>query len=948
MTRFSPALIGRLLVPVLLMSAAPSRADEASAPYVDITDRPITLRVRDVPDPHDRSAGGRAKYALIQEFQRRYPSITIERATGLRLYAEMEESADYMAMAGGMAADVLDLHLRKFPNFLEEDFVSPLDEFIEYEDSLRGPDEDDFISYLDVPDQLWPVVYRNGHYYGIIYSHYVMGLIYRKDLLREAGLPPRAPRDWDELMYFAQKATYPEKKIAKSLVATGQYGMGLYRSRYSGWYWTDFVWQAGGDMVHQYWKCPVDGWEWEAAKEEPLPTCPNDGTHADPRQIKWKVVFDSPEAVTALNYWKALRWNEWTRCPACDEPVDVTVYDWRNNADKTRGTHLYTDPDTGEVDPDYRVCPECGEVIEVRAARRANKVITGVCHFDNAGLLTQKCLTGEVAMFLGVPDQQLFQDFQSNGLGRDKVGFASLPVGPAKIHGNFIGGLVYSINSTQRDPYVRKAAWEYIKFMCSPEGQRLSTKTYVESGYAGYVMPQLLKKFGYDEYYREIPPEMIETYRDIRIHGRVEPTSPNYQNVQTEQLAVPIDKVLLDADTDAAEVLRACALKVNTFIMGRRPEAEMRRYRRIGFALIAVTGTLIVLLLARALRLLSSQYQLEHAALRRVPARKQLIAWMLMFPALGSVAVWQYFPLLRGSLMAFFNYRILEGLTRDSFIGIDNFITAVLDPGFWQVLLRTAIYVGMSLGLGFFAPIFLALFLSEVPRGKIVYRTLFYLPAVITGSVTMFLWRTLMYDSSRSGVLNQVLLRVQEIVQSLGDFAAAHFVGGAGTWWANFVENMQYAQFGPIGWLSDTRTAMLAVILCGIWAGAGPGSIIYLAALKCVPEALYEAADIDGASIRHKIFHITLPTIKPLIIMNFVGAFIGSFKAMENIFIMTAGGPANSTRVIGIDIWFNAFLYLKMGFATAEAWILGSMLIGFTMYQLRILRQVEFTAAGQR
>jgi multiple sugar transport system permease protein len=140
---------------------------------------------------------------------------------------------------------------------------------------------------------------------------------------------------------------------------------------------------------------------------------------------------------------------------------------------------------------------------------------------------------------------------------------------------------------------------------------------------------------------------------------------------------------------------------------------------------------------------------------------------------------------------------------------------------------------------------------------------------------------------------------------------------------------------------------MLCIIIPGIWAGAGPGSIIYLAALKSIPEDMYEAADVDGAGIWTKIRHIVFPSLKPLIIINFVGAFIGAFKAMENVFVMTGGGPNYATHVMGLDIWHNAFLYLKFGFATAEAWIMGSMLIGFTMYQLRILKDLRFSTAGR-
>jgi multiple sugar transport system permease protein len=161
------------------------------------------------------------------------------------------------------------------------------------------------------------------------------------------------------------------------------------------------------------------------------------------------------------------------------------------------------------------------------------------------------------------------------------------------------------------------------------------------------------------------------------------------------------------------------------------------------------------------------------------------------------------------------------------------------------------------------------------------------------------------------------------------------------------VLNRLVAHFGipEQSWLNDARLAMVCVIIPGIWGGAGPASLIYIAALKSIPEELYEAADMDNAGILRKTWHITLPFLKPLVIINFVGAFVGGFQASENIFVMTEGGPLNATRTIGLEIFFNAFLYLKFGYATAMAWIMGSVLMGFTLINLRVLRSVEFTRA---
>ena len=135
---------------------------------------------------------------------------------------------------------------------------------------------------------------------------------------------------------------------------------------------------------------------------------------------------------------------------------------------------------------------------------------------------------------------------------------------------------------------------------------------------------------------------------------------------------------------------------------------------------------------------------------------------------------------------------------------------------------------------------------------------------------------------------------------------------------------------------------MVAIIIPAVWGSAGPGSIFYLAGLKSIPEQTYEAADLDGAGPFGKIRYVTLPSLMPLMLINLVGTTVGAFRASQQIFVMTAGGAG--TKTLGLDIWYNAFLYLKFGYATAEAWIMGVMLIGFTVWQLNILKRVEFRA----
>jgi len=151
----------------------------------------------------------------------------------------------------------------------------------------------------------------------------------------------------------------------------------------------------------------------------------------------------------------------------------------------------------------------------------------------------------------------------------------------------------------------------------------------------------------------------------------------------------------------------------------------------------------------------------------------------------------------------------------------------------------------------------------------------------------------------------------------------------------------------PLRWTASPELAMLCVVIPTVWASAGPGCILYLAALKTVPDDLYEAADIDGASNWHKVFYIVLPRLKYLIMIQFIAAVIGAFKGgAEFVLILTGGGPQDATMLLALEIFIQTFLDLKYGIGTAMAWLLGGLLIGFTAYQLKLLSNAEFKSAG--
>jgi multiple sugar transport system permease protein len=597
---------------------------------------------------------------------------------------------------------------------------------------------------------------------------------------------------------------------------------------------------------------------------------------------RWEAVFDSPAGVQALEYFKRLRWTKWQR-----------------------GAKEYT----GVVRTGF------AEAQQVRESKLFAR--------------------GEVAMTI-MALHRLQDVVGENVVRMEDVGVAPLPAGPTGIRASIVDGDVWCIASRLKgDKAKMDAAWEFIRFMISDEAKRIETKVYVESGYARFIRnPHWLKQFGYDEYFDEIDKQHLQAYDDALKFGRPEPYAPDYLAV-ADQLSIPISKVARDPNVDCKKELETAAKMANTHFYKLYPEEEMRFKRRVFGALI-IAGALIVLFVGYMLvKTVAESVRRSKSGLSaalRASRWKHINAWVFLFPAVATILLWSYVPLLRGSVMALYDYRIFSV---SKFVGFDNFIEAFGQPIFWQSLRNTLYYALLSMTLGFATPIILALFLSEVPRFKIAFRILFYLPALTSGLVIMFLWKDLFFDASPVGLLNRILAVYTSALAALNSWTGGHvhwlFAG---------------LSIGPQTWLQDPRLAMLCVIIPGVWAGAGPGSIIYLAALRTVPEEIYEAAEMDGAGTIQKISQITLAYLKPLILINFIGAFIGTFQATQNIIVMTMGGPENATHTLSLEIWSNAFLYLKFGYATAMAWIMGSLLIGFTLYQLRIFQRIQFTASG--
>ena len=382
-------------------------------------------------------------------------------------------------------------------------------------------------------------------------------------------------------------------------------------------------------------------------------------------------------------------------------------------------------------------------------------------------------------------------------------------------------------------------------------------------------------------------------------------------------MSYPLDRILLSKEIRAdwlrgddtavtgriQKILTEAVANTNERMIGFVPPEVMKSRRFV--ALLVVAG--IVLTFALVCRRVFRIFAEAAEKASRPVSGAGWTPWLCLFPALALIFLWNYVPLARGTVMAFQDYRLVMD---SAFVGLDNFASVLFDRSFWNSMLATLHFAAYALTLGFFTPILLAYALHIIPKHKVVYRTLYYLPAVISGTAVFFLWSALF---GTDGPLNLAL----------------RFFGFE----------------AQRAWTQDPYLAMLSCVIPGIWAGAGPGCLIYLAALKTIPEEQFEAAEIDGAGFFQKTWNVVYPALKALIFINFVGTVAAAFHGASNILIMTGGGPNGLTEVMSLKIFFEAFTRLRFGPATAMAWILGSMLVGLTVIQLQRLSKMEFKSA---
>jgi multiple sugar transport system permease protein len=297
---------------------------------------------------------------------------------------------------------------------------------------------------------------------------------------------------------------------------------------------------------------------------------------------------------------------------------------------------------------------------------------------------------------------------------------------------------------------------------------------------------------------------------------------------------------------------------------------------------------------------------------RRAP-RRSILEWarnggiatlLFALPLVFVFGAFSWYPIVRTVVMSLQHTNLVAPAT---WVGLDNFRAVIHDPLLPTAVKNTLIFAGLALVFGYPIPLLAAVLMSEVRQRRGVYSALAYLPVVIPPVVAVLLWKTF-YDASPTGVFNTIL-------------------GWVG--------------IPPQPWLQSQTTAMPSLVLESTWANAGATVIIYLAALTSVRPELYEAASVDGAGIFRKVWNVTLPQLRGVLLVTLILQLIGTAQVFLEPYLFTSGGPANSTVTVLLLIYNYAFgnsLGGDYGKATALSLMLAVCLAIFSWIYLRATR----------
>ena len=494
---------------------------------------------------------------------------------------------------------------------------------------------------------------------------------------------------------------------------------------------------------------------------------------------------------------------------------------------------------------------------------------------------------------------------------------------------SWAGGWSYAIPTKAKN---KEAAWQFVKFITTDRSFRIfaeNDRLVAEFQGRLYVPGQQPVKKLNEEFHRtyivdneRLPQRFKDAYRtfnEMLPYSRFRPVTPVGQLLWNEHVNAMEDALL--GKKTPEESLKHHAANVQVALDrilkdpgGREITSWTWFFVLYGLLLVLIGGGVYFwdthqAFRGRAARLLLLRGKVSAGTIegsRGGYMRKQWLEgltcaapWLIGFIALTGG------PMLFSVVMSFCDFDVINPAR---FVGLKNYWTMFTQDELFPRAVCNTTFMVMGVPLGMTVSLAMALLLNMKIRGMAVWRTFFYLPAIVPMVAASVLW--IWMFNPQGGLLNRVL-----------DLAGFTDLVGV----------------RPL-WLYDEATSKPSLILMGLW-GAGAGMIIWLAGLKSINQQLYEAAEVDGAGAWSKFWHVTIPQMTPYIFFNLIMGTIGTFQIFGQAFIMTQGGPANSTLFYVYYLFNNAFRYGRMGYAAAMAWFLFAVVLLLTLIQIKLSKR---------
>ncbi|MCK5357639.1 MAG: sugar ABC transporter permease [Elusimicrobiales bacterium] len=279
--------------------------------------------------------------------------------------------------------------------------------------------------------------------------------------------------------------------------------------------------------------------------------------------------------------------------------------------------------------------------------------------------------------------------------------------------------------------------------------------------------------------------------------------------------------------------------------------------------------------------------------------KNEKIGYAFISPYIFFLLAFTAYPLIFSFYLIFHRWDLL---TSPAFVGLDNFIFLLHDTQFWQALLNTLVFLLIHIPLQIFFSIIIAMVLAEKIFARTFFRAAFFLPVIISGAVVTILWQKLY--ATDTGIFNHML----------------SLIG-----------------ISPVGWLTDTKIAMPAIAIMATWKNMGFYIILFLGGLLSIPGHLYEVSKIEGATRWQDFSRITLPLLRPTMLLVVVLSTFGAFSLFIEPYVMTGGGPLNTTMSVVLYMYKHAFLFQHMGYAATIGFALAIVILMVVLVQKKYL-----------